>query len=226
MSDNSLAEKSFTLEHTSEGLTLFYDNMSLRWDFSTLLKRIKPHNLNGEMLIKAAKLKNEEGSSLTALDLTAGLGEDSFLLAAYGFNVIMYEKNHIIASLLEDSLKRGKADSNSAISEVANRMTFFEGDSIEAIKKMKKNGAFIPDLVYMDPMFPERTKSGLVKKKLQLFKELEEPCDQEEEMLQAAMDLNPRKIVVKRPIKGAYLAGVKPSYSIKGSVIRYDCIIL
>ena len=82
-----------------------------------------------------------------------------------------------------------------------------------------------PDIILLDPMFPERQKSGLVKKKFQLIHNLECPCNDEKEMLEAAMAAEPKKIIIKRPLKGPYLAGVKPSYSLTGKSIRYDCII-
>ena len=73
-------------------------------------------------------------------------------------------------------------------------------------------------------MFPEKRKSSLTKKKFQLIHELEKPCDDEEELLGAALSAHPRRIVIKRPLKGPYLAGIKPDYSIKGKTIRYDCL--
>ena len=74
-------------------------------------------------------------------------------------------------------------------------------------------------------MFPERQKSGLVKKKFQLIHYLEAPAENEEALMQAAIDARPFKIVVKRPAKGPYLAGLKPSYSLDGKAIRYDCYV-
>ena len=84
-----------------------------------------------------------------------------------------------------------------------------------------------PDVIYLDPMFPARTKSAAVKKKFQLLHELASPCTQDEasELLSAAIAAAPRKVVVKRPVHGEYLAGIKPSYTIAGKSIRYDCII-
>ena len=41
----------------------------------------------------------------------------------------------------------------------------------------------------------------------------------------SAIKANPKKVVIKRPLTGEYLAGIKPNYSIKGKAIRYDCII-
>ena len=63
-------------------------------------------------------------------------------------------------------------------------------------------------------------------KKLQLLQVLERPCADEEALLQAAIDAQPAKIVVKRPLKGPYLAGRRPSYSLTGKAIRYDVIAL
>jgi 16S rRNA (guanine1516-N2)-methyltransferase len=65
-----------------------------------------------------------------------------------------------------------------------------------------------------------------VKKKFQVLHQLEQPCTDETELLDAAVSAGPRKIVIKRPLKGPYLAGRKPDYSLKGKAIRYDCIIL
>ena len=44
--------------------------------------------------------------------------------------------------------------------------------------------------------------------------------------MEAAISAHPRKIVVKRPLKGPWLAGRKPHYSLKGKAIRYDCFVL
>ena len=80
-----------------------------------------------------------------------------------------------------------------------------------------------PNLILLDPMFPERKKSGLIKKKLQLIQMLEAPCDDEEELFSAAYSLSPRKLLIKRPAKGPYLAGKKPDHSVTGGSVRYDC---
>jgi 16S rRNA (guanine1516-N2)-methyltransferase len=44
--------------------------------------------------------------------------------------------------------------------------------------------------------------------------------------MQAAMSATPRKIVIKRPLKGPYLAKIKPSYSLKGKSVRFDVLVL
>ena len=206
------------LSMDESGLALVSDNMKLYGDFSKSIKRIKQNNLQKEMLIHAVKIKGEK-ENLIAIDATAGLGEDSILLAAYGYNVELYEKNPIISELLKDAMER--AEKISELKDIIGRMKVHNEDSIIAMQNLK----YKPDIILLDPMFPERTKSALIKKKFQILHKIENPCSDENEMLSSAIKANPKKLVIKRPLKGEYLAGVKPDYSLKGSSIRYDCII-
>lgn len=201
-----------------EGLSLVRDGLKMKGDFLQLLPRLKQGRLQGEMLVKAAKLKGLTERPV-AIDATAGMGEDSLLLAAAGYEVYLFEKDPVIAALLADTLER--AANEPALTQYVNRMHLTAGDSIEAMR----NGTIPVDLIYLDPMFPARSKSGLIKKKFQLLQQLERPCSDEEVLVQAALMAHPKRIVIKRPAKGPYLAGIKPSYSIDGKAIRYDCLV-
>ena len=209
------------LERDERGLRLVGDGMEVRADFSHLATRIRPNNLHRELLVRAAKMKGAPGA---AIDATAGLGEDSFLLAAVGFSVTLYEHDPVIAALLRDALERAAGDP--AAAPIVARMHLVEADSITALEALAEQPGARPDVVYLDPMFPERTKSAAVKKRFQLLHRLERPCVDEEALLHAARTANPRKIVIKRPAKGPYLAGVKPSYSLAGKSVRFDVIAL
>ena len=211
-------EQTAKLIGTAEGLALSDGKNTVCGDFSRLLPRIRRGNLAGEHLVRAVKLKGVERPLV--VDATAGLGEDSFLLAAAGCRVLLYEKDPVIAALLRDAWERAKRDPET--SEIAERMTVIEGDSIAALPTLDPP----PDVVLLDPMFPERRKTALVKKKFQLIHQLERPCENERELLDAAFAAKPKRIVIKRPAKGPYLAGVKPSYSLDGSAVRFDCIVL
>ena len=204
------------LQLDENGLSLVSENMKLYGDFSKMIKRIKQSNLEKELLIRSTKIKGK--SNLNIIDATAGLGEDSFLLASYGYTVSLYENNPIIAELLIDALERARKIPE--LEEIASRMKVYEEDSIIAMANLKHS----PDVILLDPMFPERTKSALIKKKFQILHKIERPCTDEFDMLKSAIKANPHKIIIKRPLKGEYLAGVKPNYSIKGNSIRYDCI--
>ena len=221
--------KDLALISDESGLSLkSSDGLSLRGDFSTLLRRIKHDNLTHELIVKAARIKNfEEIRPLKVLDATAGMGEDSFLLAACGFEVTLFEYDHIIAALLKDSIERAERDPK--LAEIAGRMAVVEGDSIEYMRHIVRKAGidaadYVYDVILLDPMFPERQKSGLIKKKFQLLQQLESPCSDEKDMLEAAIGAAGHKVIIKRPAKGPYLAGVKPDYSIEGKAVRYDCI--
>lgn len=242
------------LVRTEEGLTLVQGDLTLRGDFTSLLPRIRQGNLQNEFLVKATRLRGAEGP-VHVLDATAGMGEDSFLLAAAGFTVSLYERDEVIADLLEDALERAKLVPE--LASAAGRMELHKEDSIAAMLRIGEGktlkaqadtlagetkalqvqadtltgeakalqGTDAPDVILLDPMFPERQKSALIKKKFQLLQKLERPCSDEVELLRAAMAAGPKKIVIKRPLKGPYLGGLKPSHSITGKAIRYDCLV-
>ena len=202
-----------------EGVSLVEGETALQGDFRKSLQRLTPENLNRELLVRAAKIKGCKAEEMTVADATAGMGDDSLLLAAAGFRVQMYERNPVIAALLYDALRR--ASEEPELASAAERMRLHTGDSIALLPQLTP----APDIVLLDPMFPGRKKTGLSKKKLQLLQQLEQPCEQEEELLNAAAACGPQKIVIKRPLKGTYLAGRKPGFSIRGKLIRYDCIV-
>ncbi len=211
-------ESSLILRLDNEGLCLVNEDQILRADFTKMLPRIKAGRVNSELLVRASKIKGED-KPLMAVDATAGLGEDSLLLAASGFHVTMYEHNAVIYELLKNAIDR--ATEIPELAEAVSRMTVYNEDSVNGMTEM----AIIPDVVLLDPMFPERQKSALVKKKLQMIQKLEMPCIEERTLLITAMRTKPKKLIVKRPPKGPYLADIKPDYSIEGKAVRFDCFV-
>lgn len=229
--------KNVTLQRNEKGLALVKDGMELHADFLSLLPRTDHNKIHRELLVRAAKIKGEQNP--IAIDATAGFGEDSFLLAAAGFTVYLFERDPIIAALLQDALDR--ATQTPELATIANHMTLIEANSITELAALSSGSSSVltetmrndfpdketlrPDVIYLDPMFPERTKSAAVKKKFQLIHILENPCENEEELLSTALNVRPRKVVIKRPVKGPFLANTKPSYSLKGKAVRYDCLV-
>ncbi|MDD6023233.1 MAG: class I SAM-dependent methyltransferase [Oscillospiraceae bacterium] len=216
----SLSDKpgpQLTLMVDGSGISLMGYGLSYRGDFEQMLHRVTKGRLQHEMLVHVSKTDDPHP---TAVDATAGMGEDAFLLAASGYSVTLFEQNPVIAALLKDALRRAKKHPD--LKEIAQRMQLVEGNSIELLPTL----GIVPDLIYLDPMFPARQKSGLINKKLQLIQKLEHPCVEEEALLNMAIGIHPPKIIIKRPLKGANLAGRTPSYSVRGKAIRYDCITL
>ncbi len=199
------------------GVSLSGYGLSYQGDFEAMIRRVSGGRLLHEMLVKAVKTTE---TGLKAIDATAGMGEDAFLIAAYGYEVTLCEQNPVIAALLSDAIKRAKK--NPATKDIASRMHLIEGNSIDILTGEIQT----PDVIYLDPMFPARQKSGLINKKLQLIQKLEPPCAGEEELFDAAIKAGPKKIVVKRPLKSPNLAGRKPNYVLNGKAIRYDVYLV
>ena len=220
--EGDVAPEALAVRFDAESAALVRGGMVLRPDLSAMLPRIRQDRLGRELLVRAARVKGVEAP--VAVDATAGLGEDALLLAAAGFEVLLFESDPVIAALLADSLRRASASDASALREAAERMRIAGEDSVAGLPALAEELTAPPDVVYLDPMFPERRKSAAVKKKFQLIHHLERPCEDEEALVRAALAANPRKIVVKRPLKGPVLAGVKPSYALAGKAIRYDVI--
>lgn len=203
-----------TVVFDKSGVTLSGFNLTFQGDFEGMLRRVTEGRLQHEMLAKATKTDKQ---NLKAIDATAGMGEDALLIAANGYDITLHEQNPVVALLLKDSIRRAKK--HPVLKEIVSRMHVVEGDSTVLLS----NRLDPVDLVYLDPMFPGRQKSGLIGKKLQLIQKMESPCSEEDELFDAAIKAGPSKIVVKRPLKAPFLAGRKPNYSLDGKAIRYDC---
>ena len=211
------------LERVDGALTLVADDgLAMCGDFTRELRRLRPANVSRELLVRAARVRGCEHPR--AVDAPAGMGEDSLLLAAAGFDVTLYEHDAVIAALLADALERAAAVPE--LAPVVARMRLVRGDSVAALRALAEADASArPDVVLLDPMFPERRKSASVKKKAQLLQRLQTPEKDEAAMLDAAIGARPRKVVVKRPLKGPFLSGVKPAYQIAGKAVRYDVLV-
>ena len=206
-----------TVLFDAKGVSLIGYGLSYQGDFEGMLHRVSDGRLAHEMLVRAAKTTQ---TNVKGIDATAGMGEDAFLLAACGYEMTLYEQNPVVAVLLKDALRRAKK--HPKLKDIAARMQLVENNSVDELKSRVDD----IDLIYLDPMFPGRSKSAAVKKKFQLLHRLEAPCENETALLEAARAAHPRKIVIKRPVKGSYLAGSKPDYTLQGKAVRYDCIVM
>ncbi len=172
----------------------------------------------GQPIAKAVGLK--PGINPHILDATAGLGRDSFLFASLGCRVTMVEQSPVIAALLENGLQRGLADSE--IAEICQRMALINSDSTDHLQQCIEQ----PDVIYLDPMYPHREKSALVKKEMRLFQLLlGEPADNSA-LLAAALNCAKKRVVVKRPKGAEVLSEQKPTMSICSKNTRYDVYVM
>jgi 16S rRNA (guanine1516-N2)-methyltransferase len=177
----------------------------------------KNQNLARAIGIKGIKQK------LYIIDVTAGLGRDAFILASLGAKVLMLERNDILAALLADGIYRARmteGEKGNDLNEVFKRMTLINNDSIDYLNTLEDIS--IPDIVYIDPMFPPRQKSSQVKKEMQLLQRLIGPDEDSDKLLASAKSKARYRVVVKRPIHAKFLSDQEPSYSLKGKSTRYD----
>jgi 16S rRNA (guanine1516-N2)-methyltransferase len=172
----------------------------------------------GQSIAKAVGLK--QGVMPVVVDGTAGLGRDAFVLASLGCKVIMVERHPVVAALLEDGLRRAYEDSEIG-TWMGERMSLFPGSSLEALAKITD----AVDVVYLDPMYPHRDKSALVKKEMRVFQSLVGADLDADGLLTPALALATKRVVVKRPDYAEDLDGIKPSMVIATKKNRFDVYV-
>ncbi|MCF1490334.1 class I SAM-dependent methyltransferase [Pseudomonas sp. AA27] len=170
---------------------------------------------NGQMIAKAVGIA--QGVRPQVLDATAGLGKDAFVLASLGCQMTLIERQPLIAALLEDGLARARGDEE--IGPIVARMRLLTGNAIERMRAWEGEA---PQVIYLDPMFPHRDKSALVKKEMRVFRPLVGDDLDAPALLEAALALATHRVVVKRPRKALVIEGAKPSHSLEGKSSRYD----
>lgn len=173
----------------------------------------------GQSIAKAVGLKS--GANPTVVDATAGLGRDAFVLASLGCQVTMLERHPVVAALLADGLQRAQQDAE--IGEwMRDRMSLRAGSALENLQQL----GFTPDVVYLDPMFPHRQKSALVKKEMRVFQSLVGADLDADALLPAALAVAGKRVVVKRPDYAGYLNEMKPGMSIETKSNRFDVYVI
>jgi 16S rRNA (guanine1516-N2)-methyltransferase len=155
----------------------------------------------------------------TVLDATAGLGRDAFLLAAWGCSVELVEQSPLIAALLEDGLNRARRTLETAA--IAARMQLIQTGSIPWMGRLSP--AHRPEVVYLDPMYPERRKSALVKKEMRVLHALIEKDETgPSALLRAALECARQRVVVKRPRLALAIEGLPPDFAVVSKNTRFD----
>jgi 16S rRNA (guanine1516-N2)-methyltransferase len=170
----------------------------------------------GQPLAKAIGLK--KGATPVVIDVTAGFGRDAFVLATLGCKVRMVERQPLIACLLEDALQRARI--NTDILPIIERMSLVKQDALHYLGTL--NGTTQPEVIYMDPMYPTREKSALVKKDMRLLHQLAGPDIDSKQLLSESMRVALKRVVVKRPKGAEFVGQQKPATSIESKNTRYD----
>ncbi|MGX5200512.1 class I SAM-dependent methyltransferase [Aliikangiella sp. IMCC44632] len=163
----------------------------------------------------------------TVLDATAGMGRDALIMAMLGCKVEMHERNWAIFELLKDALQRLFQDPD--YTAIRNKLSLSKENSIESLQGTSaKQHIEIDkfDVIYLDPMFPERKKTALVKKEMRLFKLLAGEDPDSSQLFLNAINSGVKRVVVKRPKGAPFLNESKPSHQILAKKFRYDIYLL
>lgn len=175
----------------------------------------------GQAIAKAIGLKH--GNTPSVLDITAGLARDAFILACLGCKLTLVEQSPVLYTLIDDGIRRGLANPASA-DALKNFMNLVNADSILYMEHMDRETR--PEVIYIDPMYPERKKSALVKKDMQILQHLLGKDENAEALLKTALKCAGTRVVVKRPVHAEMLGDIKPSTSISSKKTRYDVYII
>lgn len=176
----------------------------------------------GQMIAKAVGVK--AGVYPKVLDATAGLGKDSFVLATLGCSVQMIERSPVVFTLLENGLQRARefalGEGDSELLHVLVRMQLIPQDSSNYLQQLTP--AHFPDVIYLDPMFPDRQKTADVKKEMRAFHSVVGKDEDADALLPLALSHVNYRVVVKRPRKAPFLNNQTPSFQLEGKSSRYD----
>jgi 16S rRNA (guanine1516-N2)-methyltransferase len=191
-------------------------------DFGSAGMRHRRRSGHMELISKA--VGQDKKRQLLILDATAGLGTDAFVLADLGCEVLLCERQPVIAELLRSGLQVAAGSPDHWLLDTVARMQLHAGDArLLAPSRLRE-----VEVIYLDPMFPPRGKSAAVKKEMALFQQLLERDTDEQDavaLLHWALQQSVARVVVKRPTRAPSLAALPPSHSISGKAVRYDVYV-
>jgi len=201
-------------------------NTAIHIDFlsGSLAHRKKYGGGQGQAIAKAIGIKKYK-LPLNVLDVTAGLAKDAYVLACLGCSMTMIERHPIIAELVRTALV--EAEKAEEFQEVKQQgFKLIETDAIYYLEKITE----FPDVIYMDPMYPERKKKAAVKKNMQILQKLigHEPSKEidESKLFNLAINKAKKRVVIKRPKGAPSISNTSPTMTIESKITRYDVYVL
>lgn len=205
MAEDTLA--SFHLERSSSGLQLLRsgERGGVRLTDYDLRRRLR----QGKRLLLARACA--AGAGVSVLDATAGFGLDGLTLSALGCSVTLCERHPMVYALLEDGAHRL---GSGALAR--GDIKLLNADARDVLRGPERY-----DVIYLDPMFPQRAKTALPNKRARYLADLV-GLEQESvvELVTQARRRAHRRVVIKRrrldPVLGS------PSFALHGRAVRFD----
>lgn len=171
-----------------------------------------------EAIARAAGLKGSIRPII--LDATAGFGQDSFILAALGCEVWLFERCPTLHAHLQEALSRALA--SDTLAPIVRRMHLSLTDAADGLL----HPPVMPDVVCLDPMFPERKHAAAVRKSMRLLQTLTGPAEDVTFLLEKALCCAKKRVVVKRPRISPFPDGLAPDFSLRGNSSRFDVYLI
>jgi 16S rRNA (guanine1516-N2)-methyltransferase len=149
----------------------------------------------GQMIAKAVGIKGTFRPHV--LDVTAGLGQDGFVLATLGCDMTWVERSPIVYQLLSDGFSRASIVADPDLQDIMARIRLCHAHSTNYLQALDT----CVDVIYLDPMFPERKNKAEVNKSMKAFHSLVGEDNDAGELLAVALTKATYRVVVKRPRK-------------------------
>ncbi|GJM20235.1 MAG: ribosomal RNA small subunit methyltransferase J [Planctomycetota bacterium] len=215
------------LERDTQGLWLVGREGSLRGRAQVNLvdgalgDRLRRGVSTKEALARAVGAR--DGKRPAVVDLTLGWARDTALLSTLGCRVHARERSPVMAALLEDGLARAHREPR--LRAVCERISweFVQDDSALGFDAPNPTMGAAPVLL-MDPMFPGRESSALVRLPLRLAAAVVGADLDATELLAAALAAPAARVVVRRPRGSPALqASRAPDLTVDGGrTTRFD----
>jgi 16S rRNA (guanine1516-N2)-methyltransferase len=204
------------IEHATEYLYFDSNDLRLKYHFQELgnlffnfkeevnYHRHQRYSLSKEPLAKALGINSK--NPILVWDTTCGTAKDAILMSHFGAKVVAFERHPLVFLLLIDANRVWPTS-----------IEFLFGDSLDYLSSEKER----PNVVYYDPMYPEKKKSALPRKEMQIFKNLIGPDNDSEAFLKEVMQFALDRVVVKRSLHAPkILENTTANYV--GKSTRYD----
>ena len=185
---------------------LIGNKFSINFNDNKLNYHKKKGTIKSELLSRAMGAGK---AGLRVLDLSAGLAIDAVFLSQLGYQVTAIERNPLVYLALQSAWKKFHDPKG---------LKFVYASALDYLKSSVETF----DVIYFDPMFPDKIKSALPRQEMVLFRHLVgDDVDADNVLQQALRFKDVQRIVVKRPIKAPVL-GFKPHSQVEGKLVRFD----
>jgi 16S rRNA (guanine1516-N2)-methyltransferase len=210
----------FVLHFVDDVLQLHWQKFPktiFRPDFSQgMIANLCKANAAIPLVVKALNLKKYVNAKV--LDLTAGFGEDGLSFALYGAEVLLLERNAVVAALLQSALVAAK---HKHIWAEDLAIECIHADAVDYLVKLPIDQ--YPDIIYYDPMFAVLKNTAAVKKEMQLLRALVGHSTDNvelEQVLCLARQKCKQRVVLKRHRLAQKV--LQPNHSYCGKSTRFD----